>query len=586
MASTTALFAGLSGLNANSSYIDVTGNNISNVNTTAFKGSRVSFETQFSRTLSAGREPDGDFGGTNPYQVGLGTRIAGTLRDHSVGTIQPTGDNRDLAIDGDGMFLVERQGQRFYTRAGAFRPNERNELTTVGGERLMGYGVDAEFNVVEGELLPISIPVGQMTIAEATSTVRVAGNLDADGDLPTNGSQHVLGGTAAAGFMTIAGATVPPEAGETLSLSGLLTEIEDPALPNSGTTLFAAGQSIELTGIERGDGLLLPTRSLRIEAGTTVQDLVSFMNDALGIQATGTPNPDGLTPGVSLDPATGQLIVVGNTGTVNSLDIESRDIRLLAADGSFARLPMTSARTAEATGESVRTSYVVFDSLGSPVTVDLTFALDARDNTGTTWRYFVDSADDSDPTTAAATGTIRFDTFGRLVDTDPIPVSIDRDGTGALSPLVFDLEFSSSAEAMTALSDVQSEIGATFRDGAPIGTLSDFGVGPDGGITGVFTNGLTRTLGLIPVAKFTNPAGLVEQGGNLFAIGPNAGNEVLTRPGSFGTGPLVGGALELSNVDLGQEFINLIQASTGYSASSRIIQTTDELLQQLLVLGR
>ncbi|MEM1329321.1 MAG: flagellar hook-basal body complex protein [Planctomycetota bacterium] len=586
MASTTALFTGLSGLNANSRYIDVTGNNISNVNTTAFKGSRVSFETQFSRTLSMGREPDGDFGGTNPYQVGLGTRVAGTLRDQSVGTIQPTGDNRDLAIDGDGFFIVERQGQRFYTRDGAFRPNENNVLTTVGGELLRGYGVDAEFNIQEGQLQDISIPVGQLTIAEATSTVRVVGNLDADGVLPTNGSRHVLGGTATTGFATIGGATVPPLPGEVLSATGLLTEIEDPALPGSGTPLYAAGQVIEVTGVERGDGSLLPDQQLTVTATTTVQQLMDFLSNAMELRPAAGANPDGATPGVSLDTTTGQFIVTGHTGTANSLDIEQRDIRLLNGDGSFARLPMTSERTAEATGESVRTSYVVYDSLGSPVSVDLTFVLDGRDSTGTTWRYFAESPDDTDPATGPATGTVRFDTFGRLIDTDPIPVSIDRVSTGALTPLAFDLELTSDAEAMTALSDVDSQIGATFRDGAPIGTLNDFGVGPDGVITGVFSNGLTRTLGLIPVAKFTNPAGLLEQGGNLFTIGPNAGNEVLARPGTLGAGQMVGGGLELSNVDLGQEFINLIQASTGYSASSRVIQTTDELIQQLLVLGR
>jgi flagellar hook protein FlgE len=123
-------------------------------------------------------------------------------------------------------------------------------------------------------------------------------------------------------------------------------------------------------------------------------------------------------------------------------------------------------------------------------------------------------------------------------------------------------------------------------DGAPFGTLTAFGVGADGVIVGAFDNGLTRPLGQVVLATFANQEGLVDEGSNNFRVGANSGPAILATPTQFGTGQIVGGALELSNVDLGQEFINMIQSSTGYSASSRVIRTTDELLQQLLVLGR
>ena len=105
-------------------------------------------------------------------------------------------------------------------------------------------------------------------------------------------------------------------------------------------------------------------------------------------------------------------------------------------------------------------------------------------------------------------------------------------------------------------------------------------------ISGSFTNGLTRTIGQVAIAKFSNPEGLVDTGNNLFRPGPNSGSPIITEPLSFGTGRMIGGALELSNVDLSQEFINMILASTGYSAAARVITTTDELLDQLLILGR
>ena len=95
-----------------------------------------------------------------------------------------------------------------------------------------------------------------------------------------------------------------------------------------------------------------------------------------------------------------------------------------------------------------------------------------------------------------------------------------------------------------------------------------------------------RALGQVTLATFPNQEGLVAEGSNLFRVGPATGDPTVTTPGLAGSGPVLGGALELSNVDLGQEFIKMIMTSTGYSASSRVIRTTDELMQQLLVLGR
>ncbi|MEM1072713.1 MAG: flagellar hook-basal body complex protein, partial [Planctomycetota bacterium] len=119
-----------------------------------------------------------------------------------------------------------------------------------------------------------------------------------------------------------------------------------------------------------------------------------------------------------------------------------------------------------------------------------------------------------------------------------------------------------------------------------IGTLSSYSVAPDGIITGTFSNGLLRSLGQVAIADFTVPEGLVEIEQNLYRPGPNSGPAIITEPLELGTGRVVSGALETSNVDLGEEFIELILASTGYSASSRVIRTSDELIQQLLVLGR
>lgn len=575
MASTTALFTGLSGLNANARNLDVIGNNIANSNTTAFKSNRMLFASQFSRTFSIGTVPSTNTGGTNPGQIGLGVTIAGTQRDFSGGALSATGDGRDLAIEGDGFFIVSRGSTPYYTRAGAFRQNSTNDLVTISGERVQGYSVDSNFNVVSGALVDLNIPVGTLTLAEATRSVRFAGNLNADGDLPTQGSRHALNA------LGLLGGPVGPDV---LPPGSLLTDVENPNDP--GQPLFTVGQQFEISGAQRGTKTI-PTASLDITSTTTVQDLMDFMTAAMGINTGVASNPDGMTPGVAVDAASGVITIVGNTGTANDLEFRSSDFLIRNSDGTVSSTPFTFDKEADADGESVRNTFVVYDSLGTAVSVDLTMVLQSKQGgNGTTWRYYADSAEDTGIATALGTGTVDFDANGRLVAPSGFNVQIDRSGTGAASPLDFEVQFASDSDSVTALGSDSSVLAATYQDGAPIGTLASYAVGANGIITGAFTNGLTRTVGQIALATFANPEGLVDIGSNLFTPGPNSGTPVVGEPLSLGAGKIVGGALELSNVDLSQEFINLILASTGYSASSRVITTTDQLMQQLLVLGR
>src|SRR3954468_3904201 len=132
MALTSTLFTGLSGLDVNQTRLNVVGNNIANANTVAFKSSRALFKPQFYVTDSGGSAPDGEFGGTNPNQRGLGAQVGSIEKDFTAGAIEPTGKNTDLAIDGDGFFVVQGNEQRF-TRDGSFSLNAANELVTTSG---------------------------------------------------------------------------------------------------------------------------------------------------------------------------------------------------------------------------------------------------------------------------------------------------------------------------------------------------------------------------------------------------------------------------------------------------------------------
>jgi flagellar hook protein FlgE len=587
MASTTALFASLSGLSVETRRLDVIGNNIANVNTTAYKGSRLHQADQTPRTFSIGSEPGATLGGTNPKQIGTGTKIAATQRNMGSGTITPTGNPSDVAIDGAGMFVLRRGDDRFYARAGAFTINENNELVTVTGERVQGWGVNDSFEVQQGQLGDVSIELGTLTIAQATSRVRFNGLLDAGGDVAQQGSRTLLSGGDGLGLATLGGGP--------LAVDTPLVSLEDPLQRGSGAAMFAEGQTLQLgeqsqvgdgvqvRGAEKG-GRTLPIAQLAIGAATTLADLMSFLGSALGIQ----PEAGAGGPGVALNAETGQIEIVGNAGEANDLDIETGDLVVLDENGQTeGRSPFAAQTSTQADGESLRTPFFVYDSLGGLVLADLTMVMENKSDAGTTWRYYVES-DEAVGGPGLATGLIEFDTNGNLRQAEPVGVVLNRGATGASQPLAFDLLFQGEGSRLQALDVAEGEaaIAVDDQDGLPAGTLNAFGIGVDGVISGSFTNGLSRPIGQLALATFANAEGLTAEGDNLFRTGPNSGDAVITEPGGFGTGRTLGGQLEQSNIDLSREFIGLILAQTGYTANARVIRTTDELLQQLVVLGR
>jgi flagellar hook protein FlgE len=570
------MFTGLSGLQANARGLDIAGNNIANVNTTAFKSSRALFANQFSRNLRMGLPPDDVNGGTNPYQVGLGVSVMGTQRNFNGGSISATGRPTDLAISGNGLFVVDRAGTNLYTRAGAFTRNPANQLVTPSGERLLGYGVDRNFQVDTAVLAPLNIPIGQLRIAQATSNVQFNGNLNTDGTVAASGARFEL---------TALTDTTGPFGTDAVLPTSLLTNVTV-----GGQALAVVGDTVRIGDAAQsarvGARDIVPAQ-LEVTATTTVQDYLNFVRDALAINPGAGANPDGATPGVTLNVATGVVTVTGHTGTNSNITLNASAITVRPAAGAD-RAPFVPTRITSASGESVRTSVTVFDSLGSPVRVEVTMTLVAKTpGVGSTWRYDIESPDDAADSPFLSSGTVRFDGNGLLVSDPAIAVNIDRTGSGATTPLSFNLLMRSGQASVTALADTRpSTFAYRDQDGTRQGTLSDFDIGADGRIVGIFDNGQTRTLGQVVVASFANYEGLVDAGQNLWTVGANAGPPVISEPGTFGTGQITSGSLELANVDLSQEFINLILASTGYSASSRVISTTDQLLQQLLVIGR
>jgi flagellar hook protein FlgE len=180
----SSLSTALTGMSAAETQIDVLGNNLANSQTVGFKASDVVFANQFLQTLSLGASPTADNGGTNPRQTGLGVQIAAITPKFSQGTIQISSSPSDLAIQGDGFFIVEgSSNEQLYTRNGIFKLNSENELVATNGNRLLGYGIDDQFNIQTTQLQSLKIPLGSEAVAQATKNVVMEGTLTPSGDL-------------------------------------------------------------------------------------------------------------------------------------------------------------------------------------------------------------------------------------------------------------------------------------------------------------------------------------------------------------------------------------------------------------------
>ena len=288
---TGALFAGLSGLSVNTTQMNVVGNNIANANTTAFKSSRVLFAPQFYVTDQAGTPPSAEDGGTDPSQHGLGATVSRIQQNFTPGAIQTTGVDTDMAIDGSGFFVIKSAGQQLYTRNGAFTLNSDDQLVNGSGAFVQGFGADANGNILPGTLQNIKIPLGASTIATATTSVTMQGNLNAGGT-PSAGASILTSGD-----VTSADGTGVPSA------ASLLTNIADTSAP--ATPIFNVGDTLTLAGTKGGRTLAAST--FTVTATSTVQNLLDFYQQGMGIDTTPSTNPAIPPPGAALEADAGQV---------------------------------------------------------------------------------------------------------------------------------------------------------------------------------------------------------------------------------------------------------------------------------------
>ena len=563
MGLTSALNTSLNGLALNETEINVLGNNIANAGTTGFKASNVSFQTQLAQTLSYGSAPNSTNGGTNPMQIGLGAEVSTITADFSQGSITSTSTPSDLAIQGDGFFVLNNgaTGGQVYTRNGQFALDAGNKLTNSAGQQVMGYGVDSNFNLITTGLQQLKIPLGTLHLAQATTNVQVGGALSPQGVVATQGtlqtsqSLHSISGAGFAGAGT------------------LLTDLSTTA--NPAVNLFALGQTISLSPTKGGQ--TMAAKTLTVAAGTTVANLETFIGNTLGLQSTGVPvDADGIAVGVSIN-ASGQILVKGNRGTADDFSLP---IGSMTAGGGAVPIAFTPGQLAN--GESATTTFTAYDSLGTPLNVRMTSYLESQGPNSTTYRYLLESPSQSGPAIAIGNGTVVFDNTGKVSSTPTAQFSINRGTTSATNPMLFTLDVSQ----ISGITSSGSTLSLVNQNGTSPGTLTSFVIDNSGVINGAFDNGITRTLGQVAMARFPNPRGLVQAGGNDFTQGIASGLPQVTAPGTFGAGTIQAGALEQSNTDIGKNLVNLIVASTNYQGNARVISSVDQLVNVLLTLGR
>ena len=283
--------------------------------------------------------------------------------------------------------------------------------------------------------------------------------------------------------------------------------------------------------------------------------------------------------------STNGFIVQGKLATDGILTDQIQDIRLPFGQKAPAKASQNvslagNLDAGEAVNATRDTTITVFDAMGAKEEMTITFTKASS----TTWGYSIAVSDGT--VVSGGTGTLTFDNQGRLTTPVPSTPFVFTPASGAAN-LSLAIDFG-SANSITGLSQFEAPSTAVLKeqDGFTMGDLERFSVDNTGTITGAFTNGVTLTLAQISLTDFNNPAGLIRTGDNMYTVSANSGAPIMGFAGEGSQSTITSGALEMSNVDLAQEFTSMIIAQRGFQSNARVITTADEMLQEVVQLKR
>ena len=568
-----SLYSGVAGLKTHQTRMDVIGNNIANVNTTAYKSSSMTFSELMSQTTqkASGANATTGVGGTNAKQIGLGVK-AGAINTAitTQGSAQSTGNPFDIMITGDNFFVVSNGSENFFTRDGSFYVDGAGNLAmTSTGYNVMGWGVDETTgNIKQDTVTALRImSAANMTYPpEATTQANISGILDGnDKDVTSaNGKTVNLNFFDARGYSYTAKFTFKQSSGTASNEYSMeLTKLLD-----------STGAEIDISKVKFGDN-----------STQTLQTPVTFAGDTYewdGKQLKTKADKKVVADLSAAFNADGSLIDTSNDAAAAKAQQETLDA-IAAAYGyegstdEFLKLYQKDAKGTEVTVETM------LGNMAKTTTAqgDLVLTTDKDKPMTMDGRFFegVKVIFDTDTGKLKQVGSNVTD-FKTNVDFTPLG--------GNFSNITIDL-----SECTNYDNKGTSTIGATSGDldglgtGRRLGDMIGVFIQKDGMIYASYDNGMTKLLGQIATAAFANASGLEKEGDNLYSATLNSGEfDGIGVDITAGGGYMSPGQLEMSNVDLSSEFTEMITTQRGFQANSRIITVSDTLLEELTNLKR
>lgn len=601
-----SLFSGVSGLQSHQVAMDVESNNISNVNTVGFKYSRANFSDLLAQTNQIATAPQGDLGGKNAVQIGLGTQVNSTTRIFSQGSIQNTDKNTDIAIQGDGFFIVSGdKGQTLkYTRSGDFKFDADGNFVDNNGFIAQGWLRDEDTGKVDNTspIRSIKIPPGLTTPASATQEISLKANLNSSNDIVSKSLIY---------------SSAEIDSGE--------YKADDLGVLHNGNGQgfnLQPAVAIEGGGVEGGQGIEFGTngkdgqhaqfrytndpRLLDIEDTdgnavyyfTTTADMTKAMQHWLTANpANALPNP---TAKVDID-ENGKFRILnpdGEGAQGGTIDIRPIKDASTSENVYFTRSMQSLEGTLKVDGRRIAQSIYaathassidVYDSLGSKHTIEMKFRKDAvTADGGTSWAYeiIVPEPGDLDAlgTNVLKDNHIIFNNDGSIATNTRTRFSLTaNNGSAPDQEVVLNFGSQNGFDGVTSF-DAESTTSGISQDGFAGGDLVGIRIDQSGTLVGSFSNGRSFGLAQISLAKFANNEGLVSDGGNVFLQSANSGDPVIGAAASGGRGFVQASSLEASNVDLSRSLTQLIIIQRGFQANSKTITTSDQILNTLIQL--
>ncbi|MFC1692525.1 flagellar hook-basal body complex protein [Candidatus Latescibacterota bacterium] len=705
-----AMFTAVSGLRNQQVQLDVIANNVANASTMGYKRGRMTFEEGFTLMLQGASRPPGDQGGVNPLQIGNGSSVGSIDNIFVQGNLQSTGNQTDLALRGDGFFVVNDGNRDFYTRAGSFQWDSNGRLVIpFNGMKVQGRIADSAGVVSDGSPIgDIIVPFGTVDPAKTTSNVNFVGNLDADaqpvgnitktdrlyskeivgnttdinglyangnadlqitGMSPMSTTVTVLSSANAAGLaktetytyvttdtgasskdfhnlddliaeinsdfsaeyltavlndrgaieftnnggannvltlssvnsvlnkaMSLANGVVGDKTTDEFSHVAVDTDELTTLRNSSGTDLgMALADVIYVSGrvggveIDSVEGGLVDPFEVNVDDGTgnsiTFGDFTYRVKDAFDITNV---------KGVEIDPTTGALIINADGGLLNEITAANITTDAVNLGGGAQVFDSVFDATVGNWGDVQKAEDVVhaasirvFDSLGNAHTSTVIFKKDVRLPNRWNWNITVPEPAEL---SGGYEGTVTFDSNGTLeaftYSQGASSYTFDSK-TGASVPVDIVLNFGTIGlnDGITQYSTSSTAI-AKDQNGYSAGVLDNVTIDETGTITGLFTNGNSRIIAKLILSTFNNPSGLLKVGDNTFDVSGNSGLPIYGFAGKSIRATITPGAVELSNVDIAEEFTNMIIAQRSFQANARTVTTSDEVMQETVNMKR